>query len=212
MEQAFKDKEGCRISGFVEALRVPGNFYLSHRAFGDIKQHLKKKGYTFDNSFEINHLSFGNKADFDEISRSFPDAGVMHPLDGFKGEKNGETKSMRVGFYLKAVPAIFMGEFGSIIYKLGQIFEKTPILHRNEVFQLTASSEIDFNEVESLVIFNYEVSPFAILYTNARENFFQFLISMCAIIGGVFTFAGIVDSMIHKGSKMVFKDRINKLI
>ena len=58
---------------------------------------------------------------------------------------------------------------------------------------------------------NYEISPFAVWYSNARENFLQFLISMFSIIGGVFTFASIVDSIIHKGSKIVFKDRINKL-
>lgn len=79
------------------------------------------------------------------------------------------------------------------------------------MFQLTATSETEFQGYESLIIFNYEVSPFAIAYSNVRENFFQFLISMSAIIGGVFTFASIVDGLIHKGSKIVFKDRINKL-
>jgi len=115
---------------------------------------------------------------------------------------------MRVGFYIKAVPALFLSEFSTWFLK---IFDDRRLLHRNEVFQLTASSETEFQSYESLIIFNYEVSPFAISYTNARENFLQFLINMCAIVGGVFTFASIVDSLIHKGSKMVFKDRINKL-
>ena len=82
---------------------------------------------------------------------------------------------------------------------------------RMEVFQLKVSKEEDYNAKESLIQFNYEISPFAIWYTNARENFLQFLINMLAIVGGVFTFAGIVDSIIHNGSKIVFKDRINKL-
>ena len=37
IEQELKDEQGCRLSGFIEALRVPGNFYLSHSGFGDIK-------------------------------------------------------------------------------------------------------------------------------------------------------------------------------
>ena len=114
---------------------------------------------------------------------------------------------MRVGFYIKAVPAIFLGELASLAVN----FLSKSFMHKFEVFQLTASSETEFQSFESLIIFNYEVSPFAVIYTNAKENFFQFLISMCAIIGGVFTFAGIVDSIIHKGSKIVFKERINKL-
>jgi len=187
-------------------VRVPGNFHIGHHAFGDIVQFLQMKGLTFDNSFRINHLSFGKKADFEAIAANFPDAGVMHPLDGFE-KKKPEGLEMRCGFYLKAVPAIFLGEFASWYTT---VFGKK-LLHRNEVFQLNASSETEFQSWESLIIFNYEVSPFAVEYSNVRENFLQFLISMMAIIGGVFTFASIVDSVIHKGSKIVFKDRINKL-
>ena len=83
-EQELKDGQGCRISGYIETKRVPGNFHIGHHAFGDIKMSLGNKGYKFDNSFKINHLSFGKKTDFDQIARDFPDAGVMHPLDGFE--------------------------------------------------------------------------------------------------------------------------------
>jgi len=76
-------------------------------------------------------LSFGALADFEAIARSFPDAGVMHPLDGFSRELPKDQKAMRVGFYLKAVPAIFLGEFGSWMFRL---FDKVKLLHRNEVF------------------------------------------------------------------------------
>lgn len=115
---------------------------------------------------------------------------------------------MKCNFFLKAVPAIFLHEFSSAFYSI--IDQKS--LKRNEVFQLTSSKEIQFDQFESLIMFQYTVSPFAVMYTNTRENFFQFLISLLAIIGGVFTIAGIVDSVIHQGGKLVFKERINKLI
>jgi hypothetical protein len=47
---------------------------------------------------------------------------------------------MRVGFYLKAVPAIFMGEIASFFAKLF----KGVVFSRYEVFQLTATSETEF--------------------------------------------------------------------
>lgn len=75
---------------------------------------------------------------------------------------------MRVGFYIKAVPAIFLGEFASMAVNY---FYKG-LMHRFEVFQLTSSSETEFQSFESLIIFNYEVSPFAVIYTNSKENFF----------------------------------------
>lgn len=141
VEKELTEKQGCRISGFVEALRVPGILMISHTAFEDIELYLQLMGYTLDNSFQINHLSFGSMADFEAISRSFPDAGVMHPLDGFKRTIPSDQSNMRVGFYLKAVPAIFLGEFGSL---LNRVFSSANLFHRNEVFQLTASSETEF--------------------------------------------------------------------
>jgi hypothetical protein len=43
------------------------------------------------------------------------------------------------------------------------------------------------------------------------ENIFDFLVYICAIIGGLFTVASIIDSMIHKSVSLVFKERIKKL-
>ena len=70
---------------------------------------------------------------------------------------------------------------------------------------MTSSHETDYEYSEDIIVFNYQVSPIAVHYTNSKENIFQFLINICAIIGGIFTVAGIVDAMIHKGSKVIFK-------
>lgn len=186
---------------------MPGNFHLSHHAFGDIVGHLSRKGISLNNSFKIHHLSFGEMSDFTAINRYFPDVGLEHPLDGFEHNLPGDKKYMRCGFYLKAVPALFLSQFANFFAN----FVTKEYVATWEVFQLTATSEIEYASFENIVIFNYEVSPFAVHYTNFKENFFQFLINMLAIVGGIFTLAGIVDSIIHKGSKIVFKDRINKL-
>ena len=122
-------------------LRVPGAFSISHQAFGDIKMHLNMKGIRLDNSFRINELSFGEKENFNAIASQFPDAGIMHPLDGFERKMSDEKMAMRVGFYLKAVPAMFYGEFASWFLR---IFNENRMFHKNEVFQLTASSETEF--------------------------------------------------------------------
>lgn len=84
VEKELEEGQGCRIQGFIEALRVPGNFHISHHAFNNIKMHLSMRGIKLDNSFKIHHLSFGALADFNSISMHFPEAGVMHPLDGFE--------------------------------------------------------------------------------------------------------------------------------
>jgi len=47
------------------------------------------------------------------------------------------------------------------------------------------------------VFFNYELSPLMVKYTETRVSFAHFVTSLCAIIGGVFTVAGLVDSFIY---------------
>ena len=101
-------------------------------------------------------------------------------------------------FAISAVPSIFESDFG-----FGDMLS-------TEVFQLAVHHEHQHGN-ENIIVFNYRVSPVAVHYSNSRENLAQFLINICAIIGGIFTVAGIVDSIIHKSSKMFFKDSINKL-
>merc|ERR1712232_496004 len=44
------------------------------------------------------------------------------------------------------------------------------------------------------VFFMYDLSPIMVKFTERRKSFAHFLTGVCAIIGGVFTVAGIVDS------------------
>jgi len=55
------------------------------------------------------------------------------------------------------------------------------------------------------IVFNYKIHQPAVAYTNYNENFFQFLINLCAILGGVFTVIKMVDGMIYKTSKILLK-------
>lgn len=63
----FREGQGCRFEGFLELNRVPGNFYISTFDFQDIIMMAAQEGLYIDNSFTINHFSFGSKADFASI-------------------------------------------------------------------------------------------------------------------------------------------------
>ena len=54
----------------------------------------------------------------------------MHPLDGFERQKSADYKAMRIGFFIKAVPAIFLSELGNWTIRL--FGEKA--MAKNEVF------------------------------------------------------------------------------
>lgn len=47
------------------------------------------------------------------------------------------------------------------------------------------------------VFFNYEISPLQVITRETRESFAHFATSLCAIVGGVLTIAGLVDSLVY---------------
>jgi len=42
-------------------------------------------------------------------------------------------------------------------------------------------------------------------FTHRKETFFRFLVQICAIIGGIFTIAGIIDAVVHKSVVKIMK-------
>jgi len=127
---------------------------------------------------------------------------MEHPADGVSGTPSKDDKGvpefMKTMFYIVAVPSYFeSGMFKYHVYQLISNFEMT--------------HDIEHTLGESILMFNFEFSPITENVTQNHKNPIEFLINICAIIGGVYTIAGIVDSMIHKSVSIVFKSRIGKL-
>ena len=53
--------------------------------------------------------------------------------------------------------------------------------------------------------FRYDLSPVTVKFSRERGSIFHFLVQVCAIIGGVFTIAGIIDSIIHRSVSNIIK-------
>eukprot|EP01116_Phalansterium_solitarium_P016778 TRINITY_DN3971_c0_g1_i2.p3 TRINITY_DN3971_c0_g1~~TRINITY_DN3971_c0_g1_i2.p3 ORF type:complete len:110 (+),score=12.35 TRINITY_DN3971_c0_g1_i2:1087-1416(+) len=47
------------------------------------------------------------------------------------------------------------------------------------------------------LFFMYELSPIMVKFSEARKSFAHFLTGVCAIIGGVFTVAGLLDAFLY---------------
>jgi hypothetical protein len=47
------------------------------------------------------------------------------------------------------------------------------------------------------VFFNYELSPLRVRIVEKRRSLGHFLTNCCAIIGGIFTVGGVIDSLVH---------------
>ena len=49
-----------------------------------------------------------------------------------------------------------------------------------------------------------------IMVTEKRKAFYHFITTLCAIVGGVFTVAGIVDGVLHQSVKLAKKIDLGK--
>ncbi|KAK1418284.1 hypothetical protein QVD17_27427 [Tagetes erecta] len=181
-----EEGEGCNLYGSLEVNKVAGNFHFVksfHLASMDVSHDAK----TFDDesyniSHKINKLSFGDH---------YP--GIINPLDGVHWFQN--TANGMYQYFIKVVPTVYTPLRGAVI--------------RSNQFSVTEhykSPEVR-QHAHPGVFFFYDLSGIKVNFTETRSSFFHFLTNICAIIGGIFTVAGIVDSFIYHGHKALKKKR-----
>ncbi|CAL5390524.1 unnamed protein product [Camellia sinensis] len=188
---------GCRIEGFVRVKKVPGNLVISARS----------GSHSFDSSkmnmsHIISHLSFGKKisaAAMSDMKRMLPYLGVSHDkLDGQEyiihpGDSNADVT---IEHYLQVV--------------------KTEVITRSSreqnlvEYEYTAHSSLVHSVHIPVAKFHFELSPMQVLITEKSKSFSHFITNICAIIGGVFTVAGIVDSILHNTLRLMKKIELGK--
>jgi hypothetical protein len=59
-------------------------------------------------------------------------------------------------------------------------------------------------QVPPTIWFRYDLNPITVKYTETRKPIYTFLTTICAIIGGTFTVAGIIDGILFTASE-IFK-------
>ncbi|EGR31815.1 hypothetical protein IMG5_101180 [Ichthyophthirius multifiliis] len=189
--QAYMDKEGCNISGTMLVNKVPGNFHISSHAYGHVLgQVLSNAGKnTIDLSHKVKHLSFGDEFDLKNIKRQFSQ-GLLHPMDNKQKDKpqnilNGITYQ----YYINIVPTTYV-DTGNKNY---------------HVYQFTYNSNEQINNHLPTVYYRYDLSPVTVKFSMQKESFLHFLVQICAIIGGIFTVASIVDSIVYRAVLNILK-------
>lgn len=133
--------------------------------------------FTFDQfniTHTINSLSFGD---------NFP--GIKSPLDG-QSRTVSDTHGM-YQYYLKVVPT----KYKSKNTKIGEIVS-------NQYAVTEHMSHLSPGSGRGLpgLYFHYEVSPIQAVFEEKRGGGFGFMVSACAIVGGLFTVMGLVDRLV----------------
>ncbi|GFT12703.1 endoplasmic reticulum-Golgi intermediate compartment protein 3 [Nephila pilipes] len=187
------DKEGCQIFGYLDVNRVAGNFHIAPgKTFTQHHVHVHDlqpfAASQFNLTHKIRHLSFG---------RSIP--GKTNPLDGTM--QVAQVGAMMFQYYVKIVPSMYARADGQTLYT--NQFAVTR--HQKQVSTLFGDQGLP-----GLFVI-YELAPLMIKYGEKQKSFFHFLTSVCAIVGGVFTVAGMIDSAIYHSSKVIQKIELGKV-
>ncbi|XP_073127609.1 uncharacterized protein [Henckelia pumila] len=179
-----EEGEGCNLYGFLDVNKVGGNFHFAPgKSFQQSNVHvhdlLAFQKDSFNISHKVNRLAFG---DF------FP--GVVNPLDGVQWTQ--QTPNAMYQYFIKVVPTVFTDENGHAI--------------RSNQFSVTEHVKgAELGRLQALpgVFFFYDLSPIKVTFTETHVSFLHFLTNVCAIVGGVFTVSGIVDSFVYHSQKAI---------
>ncbi|EPS61947.1 hypothetical protein M569_12845, partial [Genlisea aurea] len=181
---------GCRIEGFVRVKKVPGNLIISARS----------ASHSFDASqmnmsHFISHFSFGKTVAprvMTDLKQLLPRIGGSHGrLNGLSYVSNPSDSNVNVTIehYLQVV--------------------KTEVVTRwyesVEEYEYTAHSSLVHSLDIPVAKFHFEPSPMQVLITENSKSFAHFVTNVCAIVGGVFTVAGILDSIFHSSVNLLKK-------
>ena len=230
--EMLKTGEGCRLDGFLEVNKVAGNFHIApgisfqqnHMHFHDVKQ-MPLTDFDTEHFFET--FSFGDEYpnQFNPLERKSSqmdppttfkrkEAQPKNSFDdfininfGFINTNNNQdddstnSKSISYSYFLKIVPTTYEYLDGKIINNTYQ-------------YSVTKSSKVIKGEnANSLpgIFVSYELGPIMIKFVEKSKSFSHFLTSCCAIVGGLFTFAGMLDGFTFRYYNMYKKYQINKL-
>ncbi|XP_078006383.1 endoplasmic reticulum-Golgi intermediate compartment protein 3 isoform X1 [Phascolarctos cinereus] len=130
----------------------------------------------------IRHLSFGE---------DYP--GIVNPLDNTN--ITAPQASMMFQYFVKVVPTVYMKVNGEVL--------------RTNQFSVTRHEKVANGLIGDQglpgVFVLYELSPMMVKLTEKHRSFTHFLTGVCAIIGGMFTVAGLIDSLIYHSARAIQK-------
>jgi len=213
LRKSINSGEGCRIRGFVKVNKVPGNLHFSTYSHSFLFGSLYQETRNLNISHKVNHISFGIDTDITYVKKHFQGTGIVSPLDGvvqlhekssqlekteptFGGWSYGAVNSAIFEYYTKVVPTTYVP------------LDRPPL----HVYQFTANSNKIVNQQMPSLYLRYDFSPVTVRYVETKESFSHFLVQICAVVGGIFTVAGLVDSVLHKSIvHLAKKAQIGKL-
>ncbi|XP_041111078.1 endoplasmic reticulum-Golgi intermediate compartment protein 2-like isoform X2 [Polyodon spathula] len=167
----------CRIHGHLYVNKVAGNFHITvgkaiphPRGHAHLAALISHDTYNF--SHRVDHLSFG-----EEIP------GIINPLDGT--EKISIEHNHMFQYFITIVPTKLK------TYKISADTHQFSVTEQERVINhVTGSHGV------SGIFMKYDISSLMVTVTEQHMPFWQFLVRLCGIIGGIFSTTGMVHGLV----------------
>jgi len=165
--------DACRVHGALTLNKVAGNFHVTAGkvlpimgAHAHMTGFMEKADYNF--THRIEKLSFGDKH-----------AGIIQPLEG--DEKITDINLLSFQYFIEVVPTEVWGLTGrSTTYQYSVKEHTRPINHESGSHGTPG------------IYFKYDLSALKVEVTKDREGLVQFLVRLCASVGGLVSTSYIV--------------------
>ena len=203
---------GCALSGFVLAKKVPGTLHFIARA----------PGHSFDFTTQnlshvVSEFSFGSRP---SSPRRLKTLAAMHPLglspdwadklagQAFISQNERSTFEHHARVVLTSIeprrggPQAHFDAYEYTVHSHAFVAEAPHAGPLNEATTIFSAAP-----PPPAAKFSFDVSPIQIVVTEQKKALYHFVTSTCAVIGGVFTVAGIVDGVVHSGKAILAKKK-----
>jgi len=179
---------GCMISGLLHVQRAPGMLMIQAKSDSH-----EFNWETMDVSHTVNHLSFGPfLSETDWMVMPPHIAASVGSLDD-KAYSSDQHVPTTHEHYVKVVRHEVTPPSA---WKIKPVLAYGYVVHSNNIQKA--------GEVPTVRV-NYDILPIVVQFSEKKQAFYHFITQLCAIVGGVFTVAGIVASITDKGINMVKK-------
>lgn len=112
-------------------------------------------------------------------------------------------QSISYSYFLKVVPTTYQYLDGRIVNNTYQysVTRSTKLINNGNIFG---------SQLPGIFV-NYELSPIMIKYKENSKSIIHLVTGCCAIFGGLFTIAGMIDTVLFRYHNIIKKNQINKL-
>lgn len=178
------DHYGCQVQGYLMVHPVPGNFHIEAKS----KDHSIDPSMT-NMSHVVHHLSFGDNPfmgffrDRETLKHVPEEHKRIRPMDD-KVFHNSDYHQAH-HHYIKVIPTVVdLKQTGGPL----------------TFYQMLAQSQAVFYDAVNVpeARFSYDLSPMTVFVSKEGRKWYDYITSLCAIIGGTFTSLGLIDAVLYK--------------